>query len=169
MSRRARATLVGVAVIAVSLVTMVLVPLVVAAVVTAWLVVDADIEQRRAPGWFGKIALALLAVVWAATATVVLVFEAHFSCGGTLGGFGESANARLDEACYDRRLVRRLPATLAVIAAGSAAIGVLLRRRVATASTVDEPEVSIGVGVVGGLVTVCVVGWTGLLAIAVVV
>jgi phosphate/sulfate permease len=27
----------------------------------------------------------------------------HFACGGTFGGFGESANARLDEACVDRR------------------------------------------------------------------
>ena len=64
-------------------------------------------------------------VAWAAIA-----IDNHFCCGGTLGGFGESANARLDEACVDARAWRfAVPLALYVGALGLR-VFVLRRRRI---------------------------------------
>ena len=47
---------------------------------------------------------------------IVVGLDAHFDCGGTLGGFGESASARLDEACASRRAWRPVAGGVAMIA-----------------------------------------------------
>lgn len=168
MSRRVRALLIGGAVIAVSVLTFVLVPLAVAVVAAAWLMVDADLDDRRAPGWLGKVGLILLAVAWAATAWLVLTFDSHFSCGGTLGGFGESASARLDEQCFDRVWIR-VPIAVAIVSVSSAAIGVLQRRRALRTPADDEPDGRSSGPFAAGLVGGCVLGWSALLTLAVVI
>ena len=69
------------------------------------------------------LALGGVLVAWAAIA-----IDNHFHCGGTLGGFGESANARLDEACVDAR-AWRFAVPLAVYVGALALRMFVLRRR----------------------------------------
>lgn len=135
---RSRAWVVSVGLLAVagSVATVVLVPLVAAVVAGWWLMVDARSAGDSAPGWLGKAGLAVLAVVWIATAWLVVGFDAHFDCGGTLGGFGESSSARLDEECYGRRALK-IPFAVSVIVAGAVVGGFALRRR-ARSSTGDD-------------------------------
>ena len=74
---------------------------------------DHDAPDRAVPatkdtgGRGCLIALEVLGWIFAAAVTVVAVavigISNHFECGGTLGGFGESATANLDEACMGRR------------------------------------------------------------------
>lgn len=127
---------VGLLAVAGSVTTVVLVPLVAALVAGWWLMVDARSAGESVPGWLGKAGLALLAVVWIATAWLIVGFDAHFDCGGTLGGFGESSSARLDEECYGRRALK-IPLAVSVVVAGALVGGFALRRR-ARSSTGDD-------------------------------
>jgi hypothetical protein len=97
---------IGVGGIVASAFTFVLLPVVATVVAGWWLVADMRGAGARAPGWLGKVALAVLAALWLAISWLVVGFDAHFDCGGTLGGFGESASARLDDDCYERRVLR---------------------------------------------------------------
>ncbi len=45
----------------------------------------------------------IVAVAIAVVASFLIVLGSHFDCGGTLGGYGESASARLDQECYAAR------------------------------------------------------------------
>lgn len=127
------AIVVGVVAVAVSLVGVVTLPLVATLVAAWWATLDARDRGAGAPGRLGKAALVLLAVAWGAAATLVLSFDTHFDCGGTLGGFGESANARLDESCVDRRSWRTLVGLVGVVV-GTVGAGVMIRRRSRTAA-----------------------------------
>jgi hypothetical protein len=125
---------VGVAAICASVFSLVLVPLVTTLVTAWWATLDARDAGERAPGRLGIVGLVLWSAVWALTAFVVLVFDAHFDCGGTFGGFGESASARLDVACRDRRTWRAIAGVLTVVA-GAIAAGVMIRRRARRAAS----------------------------------
>ncbi len=167
--RRGWTVAIGVTAIVVSAFTFVLLPIVVALVAAWWLATDARSTGARAPGTFGKIALVMLASCWVAVAALVLAFDAHFDCGGTLGGFGESANARLDDACYDRRSLRVLIAA-PVVLLGAAGAGVWFRRWSADspgdgseATHRRSPAVAASV-VVGG----CTLVWTAVIVVLVV-
>lgn len=71
------------------------------------------------------LALGGVLVAWAAIA-----IDNHFCCGGTLGGFGESANARLDEACVDARAWRFAVPLAIYVGALGLRVFVLRRRRI---------------------------------------
>jgi hypothetical protein len=157
----------GIAAIAISAFTFVLVPIVVAMVAAWWLATDARSTGSRAPGALGKFALAMLAVAWAATSTLVVGFDAHFDCGGTLGGFGESANARLDADCYDRRSLR-LWIVLPVVLLGVIGAGIAVRRRAGSwketsAKARGRSPTAVALLAVGS----CVVVWTAVLVVLV--
>ena len=126
-STRSRIVVVGLGVGAmlVGLVIIPLFPFVVIAVVIWWL---ADDLRRGAPvrtGWLGWLALGVFAVLTVGTGFVVTLFDAHFDCGGTLGGYGEAADARLDTECRDARMWRTVVAgvvTLLICAGGVVAL-----------------------------------------------
>jgi hypothetical protein len=90
----------------------------------------ADESARHGPSR-RRVALVVVGyVVWIfviGVAAFLLSFAAHFDCGGTLGGFGESASARLDESCYEDRM--RFVGVGVLGAALLPAIGYVLWRR----------------------------------------
>ena len=70
----------------------------------------------------------VLWIVLIGVGAFVLSFAAHFDCGGTFGGFGESASARLDEGCYADRM--RFVGVGVLALALLPAAGYVLHRRV---------------------------------------
>jgi|GEM_PF-4282348 len=120
MSRPAVVSI-GVSVIMVSVIVLPALPLVVPAVCVWWLADDLTRNPDRRPAVLGWVALIGFAVVAVVGVTGVTIVDTHFDCGGTLGGFGESADARLDQSCADGRRWRSVVGvtlTLALCAAG---------------------------------------------------
>ncbi len=105
---RSRAAVVGLGVGAmlVGFVIIPIFPFVVLAVLIWWLADDLRRGSAGRLGWLGWLAFVVFAVLAIGTGFVVTLFDAHFDCGGTLGGFGEAADARLDTECRDDRLWR---------------------------------------------------------------
>ncbi len=142
---------VGVAALLIGFVIFPILPFVSIAVVIWWLAEDLRRSASRRPGWLGRVALGGFTVLAVGTAFVVTVFDAHFDCGGTLGGFGEAADARLDTQCRDDRLWRTgvaVVVTSMICAAGAVAV-----RR---SSSSRSPLTVSGI-VVGGMITAIVV------------
>lgn len=150
---------IGVGGIVASAFTFVLLPVVTTVVAGWWLVADMRVAGARSPGWLGKVALAVLAALWLAIAWLVVGFDAHVDCGGTLGGFGESANARLDDECFDRRILR-VPIAMLIVLIGSVGAGVWVRRRARGSGdrSTSRPRSAGAAG--AAVVGACTVVWT---------
>jgi len=126
-------------------------PFVVVAVVSWWL---ADDLRRCSPGrlgWLGWFAFGVFAVLAIGTGFVVTLFDAHFDCGGTLGGYGEAADARLDTQCRDDRLWRTAVAVVATLLICLA--GVFAVRRVGSLRS----PLAVSAAVFGGMLVAIVV------------
>ena len=102
-------------------------PLVIPSVLAWWLHIDLAASDERRPGRLGIAALVVYAIAASAMVAFVVGFDSHFDCGGTLGGFGESSSARLDEACVSRRAWRPVVGGVTMVALTIAA-GVRIRR-----------------------------------------
>ena len=94
-------------------------------------------------------------------------FDAHFDCGGTLGGFGESASARLDDACLDRRILR-VPIAMLIVLIGSVGAAILVRRWARRQGDADSPRPRPPGAVAAAVVGACTVGWTIVIVVLVV-
>ena len=121
-------------------------PLVVVFVLGWWLADDLSRRPDARLGWLGWTSLGLLGVLMAAAAIVVTSFDAHFDCGGTLGGFGEGASTRLDTACRDARGWRVVVAAAGAV--GVTGLGAFALRRWGA----GRSPVAVAVAVVGGVV-----------------
>jgi hypothetical protein len=102
-------------------------PVVFPAILAWWLHIDLTRPDQPRPGWLGVVALTVYAIAASIVVVVVVSLDSHFACGGTLGGFGESASARLDNACVSSRGWRPVVGAVAMIALTIAA-GVRIRR-----------------------------------------
>lgn len=119
-------------------------PIVVIGICCWWLYDDLVRDPNSRPGWLGWLALAIFTLAAAGVTAVVTIFDAHFDCGGTLGGFGEASDARLDQSCVDARQWRPIVSvTLALVVCGLAAFGV--RRSEASQSPVSVALRTFGV------------------------
>jgi hypothetical protein len=86
------------------------------AVLAWWLHIDLTRSDGPRPGWLGMVALAVYAIAASVVVVIVVSLDSHFECGGTFGGFGESASARLDDACVSARGWRPVAGAVAMIA-----------------------------------------------------
>jgi hypothetical protein len=156
-SQRSQRAIVGLGVGAmlVSFVVIPLFPFVVVSVLIWWLAEDLRRDPSRRPGWLGAAALGAFAVLAIATACIVTLFDAHFDCGGTLGGFGEASDARLDTECRDARLWRT--ALVGVVTTLMCVAGVVVVRR----SRPSHSPLRVAAGVIVGVL----VGVVGMLAV----
>ncbi len=102
-------------------------PVVLPAVLAWWLHIDMTRSDQPRPGWLGVVALSVYAIAASVVVVIVVSLDSHFECGGTLGGFGESASARLDEGCVSSRGWRPVVGAVAMISLTIVA-GVRIRR-----------------------------------------
>ena len=134
-------------------------PFVVLGVLIWWLADDLRRGSSGHLGWLGWLALGVFAVLALGSGFVVTLFDAHFDCGGTLGGYGEAADARLDTECRDDRLWRTVVAgvaTLIICAAGVVAV-----RRLGS----SRSPLAVSAAAVGGML-VAIVAALGVLTVS---
>ena len=148
----------GVGAMLVGFVVLPMFPVVDVAVLGWWLLDDLRRRPDARLGWLGWTSLGVFTALATATAVVVTSFDAHFDCGGTLGGYGEGASARLDTQCRDDRAWRVIVATVGTIficgvgAFGLRRLGAGRSPRVVAASAIGSMMVAVGL-----LLTVLVV------------
>lgn len=130
-------------------------PLVVVGVCVWWLTDDLARDPSRRPGWLGWLSLGLFAASAAVTVGIGLILDAHFDCGGTLGGFGEAADARLDDACFGNSLWRPIVGvTLTLLVTGFAVYRVGVSHESASPLVVASRTYGMAFGVIAGIAVV---------------